>query len=152
MKHEGHEVHEGNLGLDRRRDALGVSHEIIGAALKVHTALGPGLLESVYEVCLAHELRKAGHSCQTHVALPVKYDGEQLDAGFRIDLLVDDAVIVELKSVEKVHPVCHAQVISYLRLSGKNLGLLINFYVAHLRESIKRFVRGSEWKKIPSCP
>jgi GxxExxY protein len=138
--------------MESRVTALDVSHDVITAAMKVHSALGPGLLESVYEVCLAHELRKVGHRCETQVALPVRYDGEQLDAGFRIDLLVGDLVFVELKSVEKIHPVCHAQLISYLRLSGKSLGLLINFNVPHLRDGIKRFVWGNEWKKAPSCP
>jgi GxxExxY protein len=129
-----------------------VSRDVITAAMKVHTALGPGLLESVYEVCLAHDLRKMGHQCETQVALPVNYDGAQLDAGFRIDLLVDELVIVELKSVERVHPVSHAQLISYLRLSGKSLGLLINFNVPHLRDGIKRFVSGRDWNRTPSCP
>jgi len=131
---------------------LGVSHDVITAAMRVHTALGPGMLESVYEVCLAYELRKMGHDCETQAALPVVYDGVRLDAGFRIDLVVDDLVIVELKSVERVLPVCHAQVITYLKLSGKSLGLLINFNVPHLRDGIKRFVSGKEWKEqeIPS--
>jgi GxxExxY protein len=130
--------------------ALDVSHDVITAAMKVHTALGPGMLESVYEVCLAYELRKMGHKCETQLSLPIQYDGIQLDAGYRIDLLVDDLVIVELKSVDKVQPVCHAQLISYLKLSGKSLGLLINFNVAHLKDGSKRFVRGTEWKTIPS--
>lgn len=138
--------------METRLTALDVSHDVITAAMKVHTSLGPGLLESIYEVCLAHELRKMGHSCETQMPLPVTYDGLRLDAGFRIDLLVSNLVIVELKSVDRIHPVSHAQLISYLRLSGKGLGLLINFNVAHLRDGIKRFVRGNEWEKIPSCP
>lgn len=140
--------------MESRLTALDISHDVITAAMRVHSALGPGLLESVYEVCLAHELSKLGHICCTQVALPVRYDGVELDAGFRIDLLVDDLVIVELKSVEKVHPISHAQLLSYLKLSGKSLGLLINFNVPHLRDGIKRFVRGTDWKnreKIPSC-
>ncbi len=118
--------------------------------MKVHTALGPGLLESTYEACLAHELRNMGRACETQVAVPVVYDGIRLEVGYRIDLLVDNEVIVELKSVEKIHPICHAQLISYLKLSNKSLGLLINFNVVHLRDGIKRFVRGSEWKRVTS--
>jgi GxxExxY protein len=133
--------------MSARITALDVSHDVISAAMKVHSALGPGMIESVYEVCLAHELRKGGHTCETQVALPVSYDGLQLDAGYRIDILVDDLVIVELKSVERVHPICHVQLISYLKLSGKTLGLLINFNVVHLRDGIKRFVRGDRWKR-----
>lgn len=118
--------------------------------MKVHSALGPGLLESVYETCLAHELRKMGRRCETQVLVPVEYDGIRLEAGYRLDLLVEDLVIVELKAVDNVNPVCHAQLISYLKLSDKSLGLLINFNVVHLRDGIKRFVRGNKWKKIPS--
>ena len=114
--------------------------------MKVHSALGPGLLESAYEACLAHELRKLGHECETQVALPVEYDGIRLDVGYRLDMLVDDLVIVELKSVDAMHPIFHAQLISYLKLCNKNLGLLINFKVLHLKDGIKRFVRGKNWK------
>src|SRR3954471_1928389 len=96
-----------------------VSSVIITAGLKVHTALGPGLLESAYEACLAHELRKQGLKCETQVLLPVDYDGIRLDLGYRIDLLVEDLVIVELKTVEKIAPIHHAQIISYLKLSQK---------------------------------
>ena len=112
---------------------------IIECAMKVHTELGPGLLESVYEVCLAHELRKRGLRVETQVALPVFYDGERLEAGFRIDLVVEDLVVIEIKAVEGILEVHKAQVISYLRLSGKPVGLLINFNVAHLKEGIRRF-------------
>src|SRR5580765_985672 len=93
-----------------------ITEKIIGCAITVHRALGPGLLESTYEVCLAHELVKAGLNVQTQVGLPVVYDGIRLDAGYRIDLLVEDAVIVELKAVESLHPIHEAQVISYLKL------------------------------------
>jgi GxxExxY protein len=119
---------------------------VITAAMKVHSALGPGLLESAYELCLMHELRLAGVSVQAQVALPVVYHGVKLDAGYRIDLMVEDLVVVEIKTVDGILPVHKAQVISYLKLSGKSLGLLINFNVVHLKDGIKRFVQGSGWK------
>ena len=109
--------------------------------MKIHTALGPGLLEKAYQVFLAHELRKMGFDVKTEVTLPVIYDGVR-ELGYRIDLVVNDLVIVELKCVEKIIPVFEAQVISYLRLSGKKVGLLINFHVRHLRDGIRRFIEG----------
>lgn len=132
--------------MEQRATALAISRDIITAAMKVHSALGPGLLESTYEACLAHELRKMARKCESQVPVPVVYDGIRLEVGYRIDLLVEDLVIVELKSVEQIHPICKAQLISYLKLSNKNLGLLINFNVEHLRDGIKRFVRGNDWK------
>jgi GxxExxY protein len=123
-----------------------VSHEIIRCALKVHSALGPGLLESAYEACLAHELRQAGFKVETQVALPIVYDSVTLELGYRIDMLVNDLVIVELKSVEEISRVHIAQVISYLKLSRKKLGLIINFNVLHLKDGIKRLVEGTGWK------
>jgi len=115
--------------------------------MKVHSQLGPGLPESAYEACLAHELRKQGLEVAQRVGLPVIYDGEKIDLGYRIDLIVEDLVIVEIKSVEAIHPVHQAQLLSYLRLSGRNLGLLINFHVAHLRDGIKRMVDGKDWER-----
>jgi len=128
-----------------RTDVNQVTHAIIAAEMKVHSALGPGLLEKAYETCLAHELRKAGFKVEQQVELPVVYDGVRIDLGYRIDLLVNDCVIVELKCVEKFAPVHEAQLISYLRLSKKSVGLLINFHVRHLRDGIKRFVEGTDW-------
>jgi GxxExxY protein len=122
-----------------------VTHTIMGAAMKVHPALGPGLLESAYEACLVHELRKAGCKVSQQVELPVIYDGVRIDLGYRIDLVVNDCVIVELKCVEKIAAVREAQLISYLRLSKINVGLLINFHVRHLKDGIKRFVEGTDW-------
>ncbi|HEX4605773.1 MAG TPA: GxxExxY protein [Candidatus Angelobacter sp.] len=122
-----------------------VTHAVIGAAMKVHSALGPGLLESAYEACLVHELRKAGLKVEQQVELPVIYDGVRIDLGYRIDLVVNDLVIVELKCVEKIAAVHEAQLISYMRLSKKNVGLLINFHVRHLKDGIKRFVEGTDW-------
>ncbi|MBZ5532034.1 MAG: GxxExxY protein [Acidobacteriia bacterium] len=123
-----------------------VSHAVIKAALKVHSALGPGLLESAYEACLAHELRQAGFAVETQLGLPVVYDGVKLEVGYRIDMLVNDLVIVELKSVEEISRVHIAQVLSYLKLSKKKLGLIINFNVLHLKDGIKRLVEGTGWK------
>ena len=122
-----------------------VTHAIIGAAMKVHSALGPGLLESAYEACLVHELRKTGFKVAQQVELPVIYDGVRIDLGYRIDLIVNDCVIVELKCVEKIAAVHEAQLISYMRLSKKNIGLIINFHVRHLKDGIKRFVEGTGW-------
>jgi GxxExxY protein len=123
-----------------------VSHHIITAAMKVHSTLGPGLLESTYEACLAHELRKAGLKVATQVGLPVIYDGINLDLGYRIDMLVNDLVVVELKSVEEISRIHLAQVLSYMKLSKKQLGLIINFNVLHLKDGIKRLVEGTGWK------
>jgi GxxExxY protein len=112
--------------------------------MKVHSALGPGLLESAYEVCLCHELVKSGYSVQRQVPLPVLYDGVKMDAGYKIDMSVNDLVIVELKCVERVIGVHEAQILSYLKLSGKPVGLLVNFHVRHLRDGIRRFVEGQQ--------
>ncbi len=133
-------------GRATRKTAHGVSRLVLNAALKVHSALGPGLLESTYEACLAQELRNAGLTVQTQVPLPVVYDGLKLEIGYRIDLLVEDLVIVEAKSVEALAPIHQAQMLSYLKLSGKSLGLLINFNVAHLKDGMRRFVMGTDWK------
>jgi GxxExxY protein len=123
-----------------------ISHAVITAAMQVHSELGPGLLESTYTACLQHELKKAGFRSDAQVGLPVIYDGVKLDLGYRIDLLVEDLVIVELKSVDAIAPVHQAQIISYLKLSGRSVGLLINFNVAHLKDGIKRFVNGTGWR------
>ena len=123
-----------------------VSHAIITAAMKVHTELGPGLLESTYTACLQYELSRTGLRSAAQVGLPVVYCGVKLDLGYRIDLLVEELVVVEIKSVEAISPVHQAQILSYLKLSGKSLGLLINFNVVHLKDGIKRFVNGTGWK------
>jgi len=119
---------------------------IITAAMKVHSTLGPGLLESAYEACLLHELRKQGLKAESQVVLPVVYDGVTIDLGYRMDLLVEGRVVVELKCVERFSPLHEAQLLSYLKLSGKHVGLLINFHVAHLRNGIKRLVSGHNWQ------
>jgi GxxExxY protein len=117
-----------------------VSGIIVDAAMKVHTALGPGLLESAYELCLIRELRKRGLRVESQVPIAVRYDGETLDVGYRADLLVEGVILVELKSAETVLPIHKAQLLSYLRLSGKEVGLLINFNVEHLKNGIKRII------------
>jgi GxxExxY protein len=117
-----------------------ISGQIVDAAMKVHSALGLGLLESAYEACLLYELRKRGLKTENQVELPVVYDNVRIDVGYRLDLLVEDAVIVELKSVSEIAPIHKAQLLSYLKLSGKKLGLLINFNVIHLKEGIVRMV------------
>jgi len=117
-----------------------ISYDIRGAAFKVHTNLGPGLLESVYEFALAHELSKMGYDVWTQVGLPVVYDGIKLELGYRIDLLVNDLVVVEIKSVDALADVHHKQLLTYLKLSGKKLGLLINFNVSSIKDSIIRIV------------
>jgi GxxExxY protein len=115
-----------------------VAKHIVDAAFHVHSKLGPGLLESVYEACLAHELRKRGLAVRRQVVVPIHYDEVVLDDGLRIDLLVDECVIVEVKAVEKDHPVFQAQLITYLKLTGHRLGLLINFNVPYIKDGIKR--------------
>lgn len=117
-----------------------VGKAVLDAAFKVHTALGPGLLESVYETCTAFELTESGLSAPTQVALPVTYRGVKMDAGLRPDMIVNNCVIVEFKSVETMHPVFEAQIITYLKLTGIRLGFLINFNVVHLKDGIKRIV------------
>ena len=117
-----------------------VSAQVVDAAMKVHSVLGPGLLESAYEACLKYEIEKRGLRVQQQVALPVVYDGIKVDIGYRLDLLIEDAVIVELKAVERLTAVHEAQLLSYLKLSRKKIGLLIDFNVAHLKNGIKRRV------------
>ncbi|HTS34490.1 MAG TPA: GxxExxY protein [Candidatus Solibacter sp.] len=133
-------------GAVRRLSAQEVSHAVITAAMRVHNELGAGLLESAYLACLHHELTVAGFQCACQVGLPVVYRGVKLEIGYRMDLLVEDLVVVEVKSVDAISPVHQAQVISYLKLSGRGIGLLINFDVVHLRDGIRRFVNGTGWK------
>lgn len=111
---------------------------VVDAAFAVHKALGPGLMESVYEVCLCHELSLRGVRFQRQLELPVVYKNVRLDAGLRIDLLVDEVLILELKAVEKIAPIHEAQLLTYLKLTGRRLGLLINFNVPLIRDAIKR--------------
>jgi GxxExxY protein len=117
-----------------------ISYDIIGCAYKVHSALGPGLLESTYEVCLAFELEKMGYKVVTQKPVPVVYEGIKLDAGYRIDMLVEDSIVVELKSVDGILPIHKAQLLTYMKLSGNKLGLLINFNVVDLKQGITRMI------------
>lgn len=119
-----------------------IAREIVDAAFKVHTALGPGLLESVYEAVLTYELEKRGLRVVRQLPLPVVYETVKLDEGFRADLVVEDMVIVELKSVETLAPVHKKQLLTYLRLSGCKLGLLINFGAALIKDGIERIING----------
>lgn len=119
-----------------------LGERILGCALLVHRALGPGLLESVYETCLAHELGKAGLEYGRQLALPVVYDGLAIDAGFRLDLLVAGRVVVEVKSIDKIADVHRAQLLSYLKLGGFRLGYLLNFNVALMKSGIVRMLSG----------
>jgi GxxExxY protein len=117
---------------------------IVDACYHIHTGLGPGLLESVYEVVLARELEKRKLQVQCQVAVPIAWDGQQFDMGFRADLIVNDRVIIELKSVEKVAPVHYKQLLTYLRLADKRLGLLVNFGEAMIKDGIKRVANGMQ--------
>jgi len=115
-----------------------VARQVVDAVFAVHSTLGPGLLESVYETCLVHELVKRGVKAVRQVVLPIHYDGVRLDTGFRLDFLVEDCLVVELKAVESLLPVHEAQLLTYLKLSGHRLGLLINFNVPLIKDGIKR--------------
>jgi GxxExxY protein len=117
-----------------------ISAQVVDAAMKVHSVLGPGLLENAYQTCLKYELESRGLEVKQQVALPAVYEGIRIDLGYRLDLLVNDHVIVELKTVDKIAPIHEAQLLSYLKLGNKKLGLLINFNVVHLRTGIKRMV------------
>lgn len=123
-----------------------ITGAIVNSAMKVHSLLGPGLLESAYQACLAHELRSRGFEVASEVPMPVVYEGHKLEVGYRIDLIVEHRVVVEVKSAEALHPIHQAQLLSYMRLSGIPIGLLINFNVLHLRDGIKRMVDGKNWE------
>ena len=127
---------------DRLAFLNSISDKIIGAAIEVHKELGPGLLESVYEACLYHELKKQGVSVDCQVDLPIIYKGEITNKTYRIDMLVENCVIVELKSVDTVNPIHEAQLLTYMKLLNINLGLLINFNVDILKKGIKRRILG----------
>ncbi len=123
-----------------------VSGAVVSSAIAVHTALGPGLLESAYSSCLVHELRVRGIRVEVQVPLPIVYRGERIEAGYRLDLIAERLVVVELKAVTKLLPIHEAQLLSYLRLSGHQVGLLLNFHVARMKDGIRRMVDSS----IPS--
>ena len=119
-----------------------ISGAVVDSAMKVHSALGPGLLESVYVACVAHELNQRGFRTGVQLPLPVIYGNVHLDIGFRLDLLVENFVVVEIKAIDAINPIHQAQLLTYLKLSHKYLGLLINFNVVHLRDGIRRMVNG----------
>ena len=127
---------------DRLAFLNSISDKIIGAAIEVHKELGPGLLESVYEACLYHELKKQGVSVDCQVDLPIIYKGEITNKTYRIDMLVENCVIVELKSVDTINPIHDAQLLTYMKLLNINLGLLINFNVDILKKGIRRIILG----------
>ena len=124
--------------LSAREEEIG--KHIVDAAYKVHSHLGPGLLEKVYEACLTHELRKAGLLVARQVDIPIQYDGIRFEEGLRLDLFVENSVIVEVKAVELVNPVWQAQVLSHLKLTGRRLGYLINFNVQTIKSGIRRLI------------
>ncbi len=115
-----------------------IGRAVVDSAFRVHSSFGPGLLESVYETCLEHELKKRGFDVARQVSIPIVYDGVKLEPGLRLDLVVDESVIVEIKAVEKMLPVFEAQMLTYLKLSAKRLGYLVNFNVPLIRDGIKR--------------
>jgi len=121
-------------------DIEGVGSAIVDSAIKVHRALGPGLLESAYQECLAYELRQRGFKVSCEVVLPVKYEEVEVDAGYRIDMLVEDAVIIENKTVDRILPVHRAQVLTYLKMKDCRLGYLLNWFVPKMKDGIRRYV------------
>lgn len=133
------EIKKKLLPLSEREEEIG--KVIVNAAYKVHSALGPGLLEKIYEICFVHELKKAGLSVIRQIDLPIHYDGIIFDEGLRIDVFVESMVICEIKAVEHVNPLWNAQVLSHLKLTNKRLGYLINFNVEKIKDGIKRIIR-----------
>ena len=119
-----------------------IGHAIIGAAIKVHSAVGPGLLESAYETCLRHELEKQGLAVRQQTLIPIRYEDLTIDNGYRAELLVGDRLVVELRAIEGILPVHRAQLLSYLRLGGFKLGYLLNFHEARMRDGVVRIVNG----------
>jgi GxxExxY protein len=115
---------------------------VVDAMVKVHRALGPGLLESTYQACLAHELRSRGIEVRCEVAQPVRYDGIELETGYRVDMVVADCILIESKSVQTMPPIFTAQMLTYLKLSGHRLGFLVNWNVALIKDGIKRMANG----------
>ena len=119
-----------------------IGRVVLNSAFKVHKALGPGLLESTYEACLVHELKKAGMRVEQQKILPIIYDGVELEAGYRLDIFVENSVVVELKAIERIKDVHMAQTLGYLKLSGCSLGYILNFNVCKMKQGIKRIVNG----------
>ena len=128
--------------MNKNRSFDEITEAIIGSAINVHRELGPGLLESAYEACMVYDLGQAGLKVEQQKPLPILYQGVRLDCGYRLDLIVEDEIIVEIKAIEKLLPIHKAQLLSYLRLSDRKVGLLINFNVEVLKEGIQRVVNG----------
>ena len=133
------------MSASERERLNGITESIIGAAIQVHRALGPGLLESAYEACLVFELGRRGMRVDQPKPLPLVYEEVKLDCGYRIDLLVEGAVIIEVKSIDRLAPIHEAQVLTYLKLSGFKVALLMNFNVPVLKDGIRRFINGPLW-------
>jgi GxxExxY protein len=126
--------------MNTKKSVTKLSYEIIGCAIKVHKSLGPGLLESVYEKCLKYELERNGYKVTQQLIVPVQYEGIEMDVDLRLDLLVNDCIVVELKAIENILPVHEAQIITYMKLLQKPQGLLINFFTDNITKSMKPFV------------
>jgi GxxExxY protein len=125
-----------------------IAKEIVDSAVKVHRQLGPGLLESAYQACLTYELMKRGLKVASEVILPIHYEGHEIESGYRIDMLVENCIIIENKVVEQISPIHEAQLLTYLKLKGCWLGFLLNWNVTKMKDGIKRFVNGPK----PICP
>lgn len=139
MQHQDHQDHQGASGPTTELDAIG--RQIVDSAIKVHRILGPGLLESAYEHCLAHELHSRRLEVVRQAPLPIEYDGLRLNAGYRLDLVVEGAVLVEIKAVETLSRLHEAQILTYLKLSGYRLGYLMNFNAIQLKQGLRRYAR-----------
>ena len=140
MEHEEHQEHEGREGREEAVDLERLARIVVDAGLKVHRTLGPGLLESAYEHCLARELQIRGLAVRRQVALPIVYEGAKLESGYRLDLVIDDALVIEVKAVEALTRLHEAQVLTYLRLSGHRIGFLMNFNVTLFKQGVRRLV------------
>ena len=136
------------MNITTKKSVTQLSFEITGFAIKIHKALGPGLLENVYEACLKYELEKKGYIVEQQIAVPVYYDGIELDTSLRLDLMVEDTIIVELKAVKELLPVHEAQIITYMKLLKCPQGLLINFYTDNITKSLKPFVN-EYFRRLP---
>jgi len=138
MEPPRHEEHHAGLLIPIPAEVDRVGTEVVDAMYQVHSRLGPGLLESVYKICLAYELRKRGLKVETEVPVPILYDGVRIDAGFKIDLLVEDNVIIEAKATVEDHPIFKAQILTHLKLTGKRLGFLTNFNKKLIKDGVQR--------------
>jgi GxxExxY protein len=136
---EEHREHKEHKALPDGLDSL--SKILVESGLKVHKTLGPGLLESTYEHCLAHELHRRGVSCQRQVALPITYEGERIEAGYRLDLVAENTIIIEVKATETIPRLHEAQLLTYLKMSGLRVGFLMNFNVVLFTQSLRRLIR-----------